>query len=90
MFSGGGAFDSSAVNNAKRTITLLVGQNWRFGLGAQYQISETVNLGAAYEFMWGGSLPVDQGTVGSLRGRVAGSYEDTWFSFFTLNLTWKF
>ncbi len=90
LLSGGVAFDSSAVNNANRTITLPVGQNWRFGLGAQYQLSENVNLGAAYEFMWGGNLPVDQGTDGTLRGRVAGAYEDTWFSFFTLNLTWKF
>lgn len=49
-----------------------------------------MNLGAAYEFVWGGNLPVDQGTDGSLRGRVAGTYEDTWQSFFNLNLTWKF
>lgn len=90
LFSGGVAFDRSAVNNANRTITLPVGQNWRFDLGAQYQISESVNLGAAYEFMWGGNLPVDPGTDGPLRGRVAGVYEDTWLYFFTLNLTWKF
>lgn len=90
VFSGGVAFDSSAVKNANRTVTLPMGQAWRFGLGAQYQLSESVNLGAAYEFVWGGNLPVDQGTEGSLRGRVAGTYEDTWQSFFNLNLTWKF
>ncbi len=90
LFSGGVAFDSSAVKNANRTVTLPMGQAWRFGLGAQYQLSESVNLGAAYEFVWGGNLPVDQGTDGSLRGRVAGTYEDTWQSFFNLNLTWKF
>jgi long-chain fatty acid transport protein len=73
LLSGGVAFDSSAVDNANRTITLPVGQDWRFGLGAQYQISQNVNLGAAHEFMWGGNLPVDQGTTGSLRGRVAGA-----------------
>ncbi len=90
VFSGGVAFDSSAVKNANRTVTLPMGQAWRFGLGAQYQLSESVNLWAAYEFVWGGNLPVDQGTEGSLRGRVAGTYEDTWQSFFNLNLTWKF
>jgi long-chain fatty acid transport protein len=90
VFSGGVAFDSSAVKNANRTVTLPMGQAWRFGLGAQYQLSSSVNLGAAYEFVWGGNLPVDQGTDGSLRGRVAGTYEDTWQSFFSLNLTWKF
>lgn len=90
LFSGGVAFDSSAVKNANRTVTLPMGQAWRFGLGAQYQLSESVNLGAAYEFVWGGNLPVDQGAGNPLRGRVAGSYEDTWQSFFNLNLTWKF
>ena len=90
LLSTGFAYDSSAVDDANRTITLPVGENWRIGLGVQYQISRNVNLGAAYEFMWGGDLPVDQGTDGSVRGRVAGAYEDTWFSFVTMNLTWKF
>jgi long-chain fatty acid transport protein len=90
LFSGGVAFDSSAVDNANRTVTLPMGQAWRFGLGAQYQISKAVNLGAAYEFMWAGTMSVDQGTDTSLRGRVSGGYDDAWFSFLTLNLTWKF
>jgi hypothetical protein len=33
---------------------------------------------------------VDQGADLSLRGRVSGAYNDAWFSFVTLNLTWKF
>ena len=90
LFSGGVAFDSSAVSSENRTVTLPVGQTWRFGLGAQYQLSQKVNLGAAYELAWGGNLAVDQGAGNPLRGRVAGTYEDTWLSFFTLNLTWKF
>jgi hypothetical protein len=35
------------------------------------------------------NMSVDQGTDLSLRGRVSGSYDDTWF-FFTVNMTWKF
>jgi long-chain fatty acid transport protein len=90
QFTGGVAFDSSAVDNANRTVTLPMGQAWRFGLGAAWQLSEAVNINAAYEFMWAGSMAVDQGSSTSLRGRVAGSYTDSWFSFFTLNLTWRF
>jgi long-chain fatty acid transport protein len=89
VFSGGAAFDSSMVDSANRTVTLPAGQLWRFGIGAQYQLSKAVNLGAAYEYMWGGNLSVDQGTDTSLRGRVAGSYNDTRYSFLTVNLTWK-
>ena len=90
QFMGGIAFDSSSVNNANRTVTLPMGQAWRFGLGASYQLSPAVNINAAYEFMWGGDMPVTQGADDSLRGLVSGSYNDSWFSFTTVNLTWKF
>jgi hypothetical protein len=59
-------------------------------LGAQYQVSRSLNLGAACTFMWGGDMPVDQGADLSLRGRVSGSYEDAWFAIANLNLTYRF
>ena len=89
LLSGGVAFDSSAVTSANRTVTLPMGQAWRFGLGAQYQISRTVNLGAAYTFLWAGNMSVDQGSPASVRGRVSGSFENASFSFLSLSLTWK-
>jgi long-chain fatty acid transport protein len=90
MFTGGAAYDSSAVDSANRTVTAPMGQAWRFGIGALYQLSEKVNVGLAYEFLWAGNMSVDQGSDTSVRGRVAGSYNDAWFSFATANLTWKF
>ena len=94
LFSGGIAFDSSAVDNANRTVTLPMGQAWRFALGAQYQLSKALNVGAAYTFMWAGDMSVDQqGTVPVAlggRGSVSGSYEDAWFSIASLNLTYRF
>lgn len=90
LLSSGVAFDSSAVDNQNRTVTLPMGQAWRFGLGAQYQLSPSVNVGASSQFMWGGDMPVDQGTDQSLRGRVSGAYKDAWFAFAGLNLNWKF
>jgi long-chain fatty acid transport protein len=89
-FTGGAAYDTSAVDDADRTVTLPMGEAWRFGVGAQWQVSNTINLGAAYEFLWAGDMSVDQGSDLDLRGRVSGSYDDAWFSFFTLNATWKF
>jgi long-chain fatty acid transport protein len=90
LLSGGAAFDSSAVTSANRTVTLPMGQTWRFGLGAQYQLSKAINVGAAYTFMWAGDMSVDQGTDLSVRGRVSGSYDNAWFSIATLNLNWWF
>lgn len=89
-FSGGAAFDSSAVENENRTVTLPMGQTWRFGLGAQYQLSPKINIGLAETFMWLGNMSVDKGGTFSLRGRVAGSYNDVWSSVTSLNLIWKF
>jgi long-chain fatty acid transport protein len=94
LLSGGVAFDSSAVTSENRTITLPMGQAWRFGLGAQYQLSRSVNIGAACTFMWAGNMSVDQTSALPValggRGNVSGSYEDAWFTFANINLTWKF
>lgn len=49
-----------------------------------------MNVGAAYTFMWAGDMSVDQGDALSVRGRVAGSYENAWFSIASRNLTWHF
>ncbi len=88
LLSAGAAYDSAAVEDQDRTLGLPMGEAYRFGLGAQWQLSEAVALGAAYEFMWVGDMPVTQESV--YRGRVSGSFEDSWFSFFTANLTWNF
>jgi long-chain fatty acid transport protein len=90
MFTGGAAFDSSAVDTANRTVTTPMGQAWRFGVGAIYQLNEKLSFGVAYEFLWGGNMAVDQGNNISVRGRVAGAYNDAWFSFASLNVNWKF
>jgi long-chain fatty acid transport protein len=88
--SAGVAFDSAAVKNADRTVTLPMGQTWRFGLGAEYQLSEAISVGLAETFMWAGDMPVDQGNATSLRGRVSGSFENAWFSVTSLSLKWIF
>jgi long-chain fatty acid transport protein len=90
LFSGGVAYDSSAVKDAERTVTLPMGEAWRFGLGAQYQLSPAVSIGAACTFMWAGDMSVDQGSDLALRGRVSGSYDDAWFTIANVNLNWKF
>lgn len=90
QFTAGTAFDSSAVSSENRTLTAPMGRAWRFGVGATWQVSHAVSLNAAYEYLWSGTMTVDQGLDTNLRGRVAGAYNDAWFSFATVNLTWKF
>jgi len=89
VFSAGIAYDSSAVDDDKRSVVLPMGEAWRFALGAQYAFTPSLTLGAAYEFLWSGDMSVDQ-QRGPLAGRVAGDYGSTSFSFFALNLKWTY
>ncbi len=88
ILSAGVAYDSSAVDDANRTLTLPMGESWRFGVGAQWRLSSKIQLGAAYEFVWNGDLTVTQEST--YRGTVAGVFEDAWLSFLTVNLSWRF
>lgn len=90
LLSAGVAYDTSAVDDEDRTVTLPMGEAWRFGVGAHYDLSRSLSVGAAFTFLWAGDMPVDQGSDLSLRGRVSGSYDGAWFSFVNLNLHWKF
>ena len=87
-FTGGIAYDSSAVDDDKRSVTVPMGEVWGFALGAQYAINPNLTLGAAYEFAWLGDMPVDQSKP--LSGRVVGDFSDSSFSFLALNLKWTY
>jgi long-chain fatty acid transport protein len=87
-FMTGFAYDSSCVDDADRTLSLPIGEAYRIGLGAQWQMSKSVNLAAAYEFVWMGDLPVTQDST--YRGRVSGSYNNTSIQFVSIGVQWKF
>lgn len=89
LLSAGVAYDSSAVEDEHRTVALPMGETWRFGLGAQLQLSRALTVGAAGTFLWLGDMAVDQGHALALRGRVSGAFEDSWFAIAALTLDWK-
>lgn len=87
-FTGGVAYDSSAVDDANRSVVLPMGQAYRFGLGTDWQVKESLSVNLAYEFMWAGDMSVNQS--GPVRGNVVGAFDNAWFSFATVNVNWKF
>lgn len=89
MLSSGFAFDNSAVGTPMRTISLPVGDQYRFGAGVQYAYSKKITLGFADEFMYQGEMPVYQ-AGGPVIGTVAGQFTNTFFNFFSLNMIYKF
>lgn len=88
-FSGGIAYDSSAVDDNNRSVVMPVGEAWRFALGTQYALTPNVALGASYEFLWAGDMSVNQ-YRGPLAGTVSGEYNGANFNFFTINISWKY
>ena len=86
-FSGGFAFDSSMMDDAQRTVFTPVGAAWRFALGAQWMVSESVQLGLANTFIVGGSLPLYQ-SRGPLAGTLDGQYANTVMNMLAFNVRW--
>jgi long-chain fatty acid transport protein len=73
LWSAGYAYDSSVFDEANRTVALPVDQQNRIGAGAQIEFGDAVVVGAAYQYTFLGSAPLDQ-ERGPLSGRVAGRY----------------
>lgn len=84
----GTAYDSSAVDDADRTVTLPMGEAYRFGYGLEWQARESLNVNLGLEFMWLGDMPVNQSSP--VRGDLNGGFDDAWFTIATVNVTWKF
>ena len=87
QMTAGIAYDSSPVENQDRPIAMPLGEIYRFGIGAQWQTSEVVTLGFAYELGYSGTIPVDQ-FRGQRAGRVVGSFTGSALHFFAINLKW--
>ena len=87
VLSTGFAYDSSMVKDKNRTLSLPIGETYKFGFGALWQTTRTLNLGFSYELTWVGDMPVDQNR-GPLAGRVSGDFKNTTLHFFALTVTW--
>jgi long-chain fatty acid transport protein len=88
LLSTGVSFDSSIVSDQDRTPSLPLGASWRIAAGVQHPVSDSVELGAAYEFLWCGDLPMDQ-QRGPLSGRLEGTYRGVMLNFFAVNVKWR-
>lgn len=88
-FTGGVAYDSSAVSSANRTLDFPVGKQWRYGAGAEWAYSDTMKIGFQYTLQRQGDLFVDVNR-GPLAGHVVGKYKNVTVQFFNLNFQMVF
>ena len=94
LLNFGIAYDSKFQEGSDVSPLLPVNASWRFGLGAQHQVSKTFFWGVAAEYQYGGTLDVNlqskKPVVLGGRGDVDGSYDNTTNIFLSLYGNWTF
>lgn len=67
---------------------------WRFGAGAQNQVSKSFGWGVSGEYLYGGTLNVNEQSAAPVvlggRGNLVGSYPNSGIFFLAANFNWKF
>lgn len=87
LINTGFAWDSSMLKDQDRTVTLPIGQVFRFGLGAEWQASPTLNVAFSYELAYSGTISVNQDR-GPLGGSVVGQFPGAYINFFQVSFIW--
>jgi long-chain fatty acid transport protein len=90
----GVAYDSGFQNDNQVSPLLPVNSAWRFAIGGQNRVSDTMEWGVSGELQYGGSLdtsiqsqvPVAAGG----RGNLVGSYDNIWTVLVSAYGSWKF
>lgn len=88
LVSAGFAYDSSMVSDGDRSVSAPVASQYRYAAGAQYQWSEHLRTGLAYEFFWEGKMPLEQSR--RLASTLSGQFTNTLINFFSINLAYVF
>jgi long-chain fatty acid transport protein len=94
MLNFGIAYDSEFQDGSSVSPLMPVNSAWRFGIGAQQQLSKTSFWGVAAEYLYGGTLDTNLQSVLPValggRGNVVGSYDDTATVFLGGYYNWQF
>ncbi|MGB9095561.1 OmpP1/FadL family transporter [Erwinia sp.] len=83
-FNTGVAYDSSFYRSQEDTsMTMPSGDAWRYGVGAQYQVTPASNIGVAFEY-------VDISSSHVASPAFKGGYQDPALYFFSMNYSYQF
>jgi long-chain fatty acid transport protein len=83
LLQAGVSYDTSPVDAVDRTPDMPVDRQWRYSFGAQYDLSEKVNIGGAFEY-------ADLGKAEIQNPLLVGDYKSNEIFFFAFNVNWKF
>ncbi|MGH8389871.1 MAG: OmpP1/FadL family transporter [Pseudomonas sp.] len=89
LWNFGVAYDSSAVSDSRRSVTIPMAESWRFATGATYALNEVTDLNVSWAMIWMGDMEVDQ-TKNLSGNRISGQFDNAWIQTVTGNMTWRF
>ncbi len=94
LINFGIAYDSGFQPNSTVSPLLPLNWGWRFGTGLQQQLSKDSNWGMSLEYVYGGSLDVNETSrlpvIAGGRGDLVGSYNNIGSLFIATYYSWKF
>jgi long-chain fatty acid transport protein len=94
LLNFGIAYDSKFQDGSEVSPLLPLNAAWRFGAGAQHQVSQAFFWGIAAEYMYGGTLDTSEKSTRPAafggRGDLEGSYDDTGSIILALYGNWTF
>ncbi|MBB1520941.1 OmpP1/FadL family transporter [Aquipseudomonas guryensis] len=88
MWTAGVGYDSSAVDDEDRSVTVPMAENWRFATGLTHALDEQTEVNVSYVFAWMGDMPVTQEKPNGTR--VSGSFDGAWIQALSTSATWRF
>ena len=89
LLSVGIAYDESPVSDSNRTPDMPLDRQWRYATGIQYDLSQEMTIGCAYELLDAGDAEISQNR-GELAGAIEGDYSSNYIHFFNVNLIKRF
>ncbi|PXX54668.1 long-chain fatty acid transport protein [Pseudomonas sp. LAMO17WK12:I10] len=89
LWDFGIAYDTSAVSDGNRTLTVPMSAAWRFAAGLTYSLNKETDLNFSWVTVWMGDMSVDQ--TKSLSGnRTSGEFDNAWIQALSANMTWRY
>ena len=92
LWNLGVAYDSSPVDDEDRTLSMPMGEAWRFATGITYALDKQTDLNLSYALVWMGDMPISQQKALPVDEpkRVSGAFEDAWIQALSGSATWRF
>lgn len=87
LLNFGVGYDSQFQETTNIPVAIPGNSAWRFGLGSKFETSKNLDLGLAFEYLYGGTMNVNN--HGLVTGDLTGQFRHVGVYFLSMNATWK-